>query len=220
MTAIRALHVFPLFGADLPNGSERYAYLLTRELSKRADIQVFTTCARGARWKAGLALEWHDEFPPGSSQLEGFSVRRFRTPFSIPKLIGQAAEWLSARHVERQRRRLGLAMDAQLTPEQCHAIMARQNRWSDRLGLLSRGPLSLGLYLALWRALPDADVVLVTFFPLLSVPAVVWMARRRGKPVIVLPMFHATDLINNSRTLGDAVTRASAVLTQTGYTTR
>ncbi|MFN7920335.1 MAG: glycosyltransferase family 4 protein [Bryobacteraceae bacterium] len=213
---IRALHVFPLFGQDLANGSERYAYQLTRALADQGvEIEVLTTRARGAQWKGGFALAWPD-YAPGPVE-PGITVRHYRTPLAAPRIVGKAAQYLFEWHVQRERRRLGLA-EARHSPDECHRIMAAQNRASDWFALLCRGPLSIGLFLALWGALRRADVVLVSFLPLLLVPVVVWAARLRNKPVMVLPFFHANDLPSNSRIQGEALVRANAVLELTGYT--
>jgi len=73
------------------------------------------------------------------------------------------------------------------------------------------------MYRELKARIHEYDVVLVSFFPLLTVPAVVRTAKRAGKPVIVLPFFHAADLTNNSHLLGRAIERADAVLCLTSH---
>jgi glycosyltransferase involved in cell wall biosynthesis len=218
---IRALHVFPLFGPDLPNGSERYAYLLTKELV-RAGIQVdvFTTCTRRIAVKGGFSLLWPNEYPPGISYDGDLRIERFPTA-TMPASVGQHALRLFGRNVARQQRRLGPPPEdgSPRLPMYQHQVMAGQSRWSDWLGTISRGPLSVPLLYAVWRRLRHYDLVLVTFFPLFSVPAVMSLARARKKPAVVLPFFHANDLPNNSPLLGRSLMRASAVLTLTEHST-
>jgi glycosyltransferase involved in cell wall biosynthesis len=219
---IRALHVFPLFGPDLPNGSERYAYLLTKELVRAGvHVDVFTTCARRIVVKDGFSLQWPNECAPGISRDGDLRIERFPTNITTPASMGRLALRQLLKHVARRQRKLGPQPEdgSPLLPMYQHQAMAGQSRWSDWLGIASRGPLSLPLWSAVWRRLPHYDVVLVSFFPLFSVPAVVHLARARNKPAVVLPLFHANDLPNNSPLLGRSLVRASAVLTLTEHST-
>jgi glycosyltransferase involved in cell wall biosynthesis len=219
---IRALHVFPLFGPDLPNGSERYAYLLTKELVRAGvHVDVFTTCARRVAVEDGFSLRWPNEYPPGISHDGDLRIERFPTNLTMPASVGRHAVRLFGRHVARQWRSLGPQPEdgSPLLPMYQHQVMSGQSRWSDWLGTISRGPLSIPLLLAVWRQLKHYDLVLVTFFPLLSVPAVVSLARARKKPAVVLPFFHANDLPNNSALLGRSLLNAGAVLTLTEHST-
>jgi glycosyltransferase involved in cell wall biosynthesis len=219
---IRALHVFPLFGPDLPNGSERYAYLLSKALVRAgARVDVFTTCARRIVVQDGFSLQWPNEYPPGISHDGDLRIERFPTNLTMPASVGQHALRLFGTHVAREQRRLGPAPKdgSPLLPTYQHRVMSGLSRWSDWLGTLSRGPLSIPLLRAVWRQLRRYDLVLVSFFPLFSVPAVLSLARARKKPAVVLPFFHANDLPNNSPLLGRSLLSASAVLTLTEHST-
>lgn len=216
---IRALHVFPLFGPDLLNGSERYAWMLTRSLAALGvDIDVFTTCSRSIRQKSGFSLEWPRDFPAGTSEVEGLRVTRFPA-LSMPAAPGWLAARLLDRHVHYARLKLG-PVPEDGSPDLAlyqHRVMASQSRLSNLLLLLSLGPASLPLYRAVWRNAHRYEIILVSFLPLLSVPAVVRIGRARHRPVAVLPLFHANDLLNNSRILGRALAGADALLAMTSH---
>ncbi len=186
---IRALHVFPLFGPDLVNGSERYAWMLTQSLAGLGvEIDVFTTCSGSVRQKSGFSLDWPRDFPAGPSRLDGIRVTRFPAR-PMPAAAGWLAARLLDRHVHYARLKLGPA-PAGGSPDLAlyqHRIMASQPRLSNLLMLLSLGPLSLPLFNAVRRRAHDYDVILVSFLPLLSVPAVVRIGRARRRPVVVLP---------------------------------
>jgi glycosyltransferase involved in cell wall biosynthesis len=216
---IRALHVFPLFGPDLLNGSERYAWMLTQSLAALGvEIDVFTSCSRSVRQKSGFSLEWPPDFPAGTSQLEGIRMTRFPV-LSMPGTTGLLAARLLDRHVHYARLKLG-PVPEDGSPDLAlyqHRIMASQARLSNLLMILSLGPVSFPLLKAVWRNAHRYEIILVSFFPLLSVPAVVEIGRARGRPVAVLPLFHANDLSNNSRILGHTLARADAVLAMTQH---
>jgi glycosyltransferase involved in cell wall biosynthesis len=98
-----------------------------------------------------------------------------------------------------------------------HKIMKAQSWFSNLLMMMSLGPVTMSLFKEVWRNSRKFDVILVSFFPLLSVPAMVRVARFCGLPIVVLPLFHANDLSNNSRILGTALQRAQAVLAMTPH---
>lgn len=201
---MKALHVFPLFGADLPNGSERYAFKLTKTLQELGvQVEVFTTCTRRVQVNRELALTWPDEYPPGASLESGVPITRFPTSMNMPWQAGAVASDLLNRH--RLRHNLGPEPDP-------YTLMSTQSRAASALMVANRGPVSPALYRATWRALPRYDLVLASFFPLLTIPVVVRLARRRRKPAVALPLFHAADRMNNARVLGESLQQASATL--------
>jgi glycosyltransferase involved in cell wall biosynthesis len=214
---IRALHVFPLFGPDLPNGSERYAWMFTQSLAALGvAIDVFTTCSGSVRQKSGFSLEWPRDFPDGTTEMDGIRVTRFPAR-SMPAATGWLAARLLDRHVHYARLKLGPVPEdgSPDLPLHQHRIMASQSWLSNLLMLLSLGPASLPLYRAVWRHAQRYDIILVSFLPLFSVPAVVRIGRARRCPIAVLPLFHANDLSNNSRILVHALAHANAVLAMT-----
>ena len=59
------------YGADLNGGAELHARYIAERLSRHADVEVLTTCARDY-------ITWKNEFSPGEDEVNGVRVRRFR----------------------------------------------------------------------------------------------------------------------------------------------
>ena len=185
------------------------------------EVDVYTTCSRSVSQKSGFTLNWPADFPEGTQVEGGVRVRRFKARTS-PVWMGWLAARLLDRHVHYARLKLGAApVDG--SPDLAlyqHRIMAGQSWWSNLLMMVSLGPLSMTLFKEVWRQARSYDVVLVSFFPLLTVPVMVKLARACKLPVVVLPLFHANDLSNNSRLLGSALGKADAVLAMTPHSAR
>ena len=58
------------YGADINGGAELHARYIAERLSRHADVEVATTCARDY-------VTWRNELPPGPDRVNGVSVRRF-----------------------------------------------------------------------------------------------------------------------------------------------
>ena len=59
------------YGADINGGAELHARYIAERLSRHADVEVLTTCARDY-------VTWRDEYPAGVERINGVAVRRFR----------------------------------------------------------------------------------------------------------------------------------------------
>ena len=64
------------YGADINGGAELHARYIAERLSRHAEVEVLTTCARDY-------ITWKNELPPGEEQINGVRVRRF--PVSHPR---------------------------------------------------------------------------------------------------------------------------------------
>ena len=58
------------YGADINGGAELHARYIAERLSRHAQIEVVTTCARDY-------VTWRNELPPGTDKVNGIPVRRF-----------------------------------------------------------------------------------------------------------------------------------------------
>jgi glycosyltransferase involved in cell wall biosynthesis len=171
--------------------------------------------------KSGFTLNWPRDYPAGTTTMDGVRVTRFPAN-TMPRFTGWLAARLLDRHVHYARLKLG-PVPPEGSPALAmyqHRIMAAQPWLSNLLMILSLGPISIPLFRAVRRNAARFDVLLVSFFPLFSVPAIVRIAKGKRRPVAVLPLFHANDLSNNSRILGDALERAGAVLAMTPHSAR
>jgi glycosyltransferase involved in cell wall biosynthesis len=59
------------YGADINGGAELHARYIAERLSRHADVEVATTCARDY-------VTWRNELPPGTDRVNDVAVRRFR----------------------------------------------------------------------------------------------------------------------------------------------
>ncbi|MFL2434757.1 MAG: glycosyltransferase family 4 protein [Vicinamibacterales bacterium] len=59
------------YGADLNGGAELHARYIAERLSRHADVEVLTTCARDY-------ITWRNELPAGTDSVNGLSVKRFK----------------------------------------------------------------------------------------------------------------------------------------------
>jgi glycosyltransferase involved in cell wall biosynthesis len=64
------------YGADINGGAELHARYIAEHLSRHADVEVLTTCARDY-------VTWQNELPPGEERVNGVLVRRF--PVAHPR---------------------------------------------------------------------------------------------------------------------------------------
>jgi glycosyltransferase involved in cell wall biosynthesis len=58
------------YGADINGGAELHARYVAERLSRHAEVEVVTTCARDY-------VTWRNEWPAGVEQINGITVRRF-----------------------------------------------------------------------------------------------------------------------------------------------
>jgi glycosyltransferase involved in cell wall biosynthesis len=66
--------LLPRYGVDVVGGTEHWLQMLAEHLVAQLgwEVEAFTTCATSA-------VTWADELPPGTSQLNGVTVHRFRS---------------------------------------------------------------------------------------------------------------------------------------------
>jgi len=65
------------YGADISGGAELHARYVAEHLSRHAEVDVYTTCARDY-------VTWANELPPGEERVNGLRVRRF--PVTRPRV--------------------------------------------------------------------------------------------------------------------------------------
>jgi glycosyltransferase involved in cell wall biosynthesis len=67
---VRLAIVVQRYGADINGGAELHARYVAEHLSRHADVEVLTTCARDY-------VTWRDEYPRGLERINDVAVRRF-----------------------------------------------------------------------------------------------------------------------------------------------
>jgi glycosyltransferase involved in cell wall biosynthesis len=151
------------FGSGILGGAETHAAVVAGILAKHHDVEVLTTTA-------GDYHSWAEAFPPGTSEVDGLSVRRF------PVARGRAASW-EAMAAFLHAGFAGSAF-ARLAPVVKADFVARVREWPDALQeefVLAQGPLCPELHAHLRRGLHDRVLFFTYLYPttyqgLLAVP--------------------------------------------------
>lgn len=204
---MRALHVFPLFSTDRTSGAAHYQLSLTRAIQDRGvSVEVFTTTTEAFDPSAAFGLRWPGQRAPGVSREAGVVVHRFPVSFSPSPRLGRI---FSRAILERWLRE---GTGAGLPPAELQSRALSRPRIFDLMASLGRGPLSLSLLRALIRERQRFDVILVGYLPFALVEQVVSVAGWLGKPVAVLPLFHAADPYHHFGSFLRALGRADRVL--------
>jgi glycosyltransferase involved in cell wall biosynthesis len=74
------------YGADINGGAELHARYIAERLSRHAEVEVVTTCARDY-------VSWRNELPPGIERVNGVAVRRFPVRHErVPREFGRLSE--------------------------------------------------------------------------------------------------------------------------------
>jgi glycosyltransferase involved in cell wall biosynthesis len=218
---MRALHIFPLFAADLTDGASHYQYILTKRLAERGvDVEVWTTRTRELCASAAFGIEWPDADIPTEEVVAGIPVRRFSASLSPSLKIGRAISKAVLHRWGKEDTRRGriLPGSRNLVPE-LHRRAEQRPRLYDWASLLGRGPNPPELWTNLLRHGRDYDVILVGFAPFALPWTVSHIARWIGRPCVVLPLFHPDDPYHHFASLYRSFARADAVLSQTPHST-
>jgi glycosyltransferase involved in cell wall biosynthesis len=216
---MKALHVFPMFGADLIGGSDYVQFHLSRELARLGvEVEVLATCTRSLLPRAAFGISWPAHYTRGAERIDGMQVRRFPVTWSPS---APAAYAISRLVVDRWRREEAAASRPEKGSDEALGDMHRRALSRpiiyDYLALLGRGPHSRGLVAAARRAVAECDVVLAGFMPFATLWYMTRIARRARKPVILLPLFHPEDLYHHFRLFYRCCANADALLAQTPY---
>lgn len=216
---MRALHIFPLFGSDLTDGSEHYEYMLTKKLLERGvNVDVLTTRSRGLRPTSAFSMEWVSDYDLESQHVDGMNIFRFPSTFSIPPQMGHAFSRLIFRRWKNEEGRYGIMMKgSKHFVDYCYRRALTRPSVYGWIALLGRGPHSLPLLGHLLRSIRNYDVLLVGFMPFALIWYVTHIASLFKKPVVILALFHPEDIYHHFKVYYQCLSKADAVLAQTAY---
>jgi glycosyltransferase involved in cell wall biosynthesis len=216
---MKVLHVFPLFGHELTDGSGYYEYMLTRQLAALGnEVDVFATRARLLRPTSAFSLRWIDDYPPGLEQRDNIRIYRFSATLSVPAALGQCLSWPILRRWRREEKLFGQVVEgSRNVVTSYHRRALTRPAPYDWLAMLGRGPWSAPLLYRLTRDIEHYDLVLVGFVPFTLVWQVTTIAHRRRVPVAVLALFHPEDSYHHFRSIYRSLSRADLILAQTPY---
>lgn len=218
---MRALHIFPLFGHELTNGSEHYEYMLSRKLVELGvNVDVLTTRAQKIRATSYLSLAWDDDYSQTFEQSDGMNIYRFSTSFALPRTFGRAFSVLLRLRWQREEQWYGsMVKGSEKLVDYYYRRVINRPIVYDWMALAGLGPWSLPLLSRLVKAAPTYDVLMVGFMPLALIWQVSQIAKRLHKPLVILALFHPDDLYHHHKSYYRCFAQAEAVLTQTSYST-
>lgn len=216
---MRVLHVWPRFGSSLTNGSEYYAYQLTKKLVDLGIVvDVYTTRTNSFRPLAQFALHWLNTSQLENEKTDGIQIRRFPVTYSPPQIVAYLFSNLVSKRWQSESRFLERVQQDSHSLETFYYERAiRRPKYYDWLFLLGIGPWSWSLWRNLERNLSNYDIVMVGFMPFALIWQVVTIAIRLDKPVVLLPLFHPDDVFHHHQIFYECFARATAILAQTTY---
>lgn len=216
---MKVLHVFPQFGPELFNGSERYEYLLSKKLVDLGlEVDVLTTWTKHSFQTSAFSSAWPCDSDEHSEIIDGMRVQRFPVSFSLSPRMGHTLSRSILKRWQREERQYGLMLKGSrnLVPYY-HRRALERPRYYDLLMALGRGPYSIRLLRHLAANVRSYDALMVGFVPFALIWQVIAVARAFRKPVVLLPLFHPDDLYHHFRIIYWCFNRADAVLAQTPY---
>jgi glycosyltransferase involved in cell wall biosynthesis len=218
---LRVLHVLPMYGAELSNGSEYYSRMLATRLVRRGmTVEVFTTRTAKLTSPFPLALRWARDFPARHEDDEGVGVTRFDARPSLPTGVARILSAAVLARWKMEERRDGVMLKGSANLVDYHERRARSRpALFDRLFQLCLGPWSPQLLKRVRQVLPQYDLVLTGFVPFALPVQIAALARRQMTPVVLLALFHPEDAYHHHRVFYDCFSGVDAILAQTAYST-
>src|SRR5580765_4322327 len=146
-SVVRALHVFPFFGADLVHGGEAHAYMLSKKLvDLGVEVDAFATLSRGAQATSAFSLAFPRDYELRFEESDGIAIHRFPATMALPPQVGHMLSRIVFRRWRSEERRYGAMIGGSrnLVESYCQRASARPSPY-DAIALLGRGPHSLGL---------------------------------------------------------------------------
>lgn len=216
---MRALHIFPIFGPELTNGSEYHEYMLSKKLVELGvHVDVFTTCSQKFRPTSAFSLEWISDYDQDSVQVDGINICRFPTTFAIPATMGRVVSRLVFKRWQREEKQYGIMTKGSKNLEDYYHRRAISRPFVyDWLTLLGRGPHSVQLLASVFKSIRNYDVLLVGFMPFALICQITRIAKLFKKPVVILALFHPEDLSHHFKAFYRCFAKADAILAQTPY---
>ncbi len=190
---MRILLVSYIYGNSLVGGAEAFMAGLTRALARHGHtIEVATTAAAGLLAPSAFGIHWVKGFQEGGEMEDGIPIHRFdvKNHDRLQKLASRIL-------LRRVRRELKDRTYLDEEPESWIRFLTetakRRPAVYQALYQFCRGPISPKLLRFLDSHTKNFDVVLATMVPFNTMAYAVKAARKAGRPVGIIPLFHHLD---------------------------
>lgn len=211
---MKVLHFFPFYEPEKTGGAERHVHFLTRELVRRGvQVELLATASRSVLSDSYMGLNWPQHYPAGTAASEGLTIER-RPARNLPLILKKPMAFCLRRRLEAENLTFGRSGE-------CYQAGAlARPRIYDRLSSWLRGPRLPGLVRHLTDKLESFDLLLAGFVPFNTMFDALAAGRAAGKPVLLLPLFHAGDPLHHFRHFYRAFRQAAGVLASSEYNHR
>lgn len=216
---MKVLHIFPQFGPELVNGSDRHEYLLSRKLVELGvEVDVFTTLTNSVHQTSAFSSAWPQNYRERLEVVDGMRVERFPVSFSLSPRLGYVLSLSILKRWQREEQRYGSMVKGShnLVHYYYRRAMDRPLVY-DLMMAAARGPYSIRLLARLLKTARNYDAFLVGFTPYALMWQAIGVARSFRKPVVLLALFHPDDIYHHFRAIYWCYKRADAILAQTPY---
>jgi glycosyltransferase involved in cell wall biosynthesis len=196
-------------------GSDVFQHGFFTTLASRGNtVTVHTVAATSFEPEEAFGLRWRDNQPAGRHEdPSGYQLWRHRVSFNAPRYLTHLfSKWILKRWQQEDRKEGEVLPGSERFAEMQYARAMRRPRIYGWLAALGLGPWSFGLLGSVARALRQADIVIVTYFPFAALMVPAFLARLHGVPVVQIPLFHSEDRYHYFRPLLSGLRRSAAIL--------
>ncbi len=217
---MKILLVSYIYGHELVGGAENFMAGLTHTLAHRGHtVEVATTTASELKASSAFGIHWIEGFQQGVTGENGIPVHRF--PVINHDWLQKLASRILLRRVFQD-----LEGHSYLNedPETwIHSLIDKAHKrpaFYQTLYQFSRGPDSPGLRHFVETHAGDYDALLATMVPFNTMAIAVEAARKAGRPVGLIPLFHHLDWYHHWKHFYDTFKAADHLFVLNDYSTK
>ncbi len=190
---MKILLVSYIYGKSLIGGAEAFMTGLTGALRRGGyAVDVATTTASGLQAPSAFGIRWMEGFPEGGEAEDGIPVHRFDVK-NHDRLQRFASRVLLRRVQKDLKGRTYLNEEPDTWIQFLIDTANRRPAIYQALYQFCRGPIAPGLLRFLDNHAGNYDAILATMVPFNTLAYAVKAARKAGRPVGVIPLFHHLD---------------------------
>lgn len=214
---MRFLLVSYVYGKDLVGGAERFMAGLTKALTHKGHtVEVATTTASVLQAPSAFGIHWVKGSPEGESQEDGIRIHRFdvRNHDRLQRIVSK----ILLRRVFRDLNgRTYLDEDPDAWIQFLMTKAGQRPAIYQLLYKFCRGPASPELIDFLSTHTRNYDAIIATMVPFNTISYAVDAAKKAGRPVGIIPLFHHLDWYHHWRHFYDSFKAANHLFVLNDY---